>query len=283
MRRILGVLVLLVALTGCSGKTTTKVETQGVTGAAPLGAPPLGAAPVAVESAAAEDEEVWLPEQAYDPLEEMNRGIFWFNDKLDVYVAEPIARGYDRIVPDLVRIGLGNFFENVGYPSYLLSDLVQLKFTQAGEHTGRFLINTTIGLFGFLDIAEDFGLPRHREDFGSALAYHGVPGGPYLMLPLLGPSNVRDGIGRIVDTLVHPFSILTYADAGLSLPVTTGAFALELVHTRAGLIEAVETAKESSPDYYLFVQSAYYQYRDGIVSDGKVKRPLDDEDEEFED
>lgn len=217
------------------------------------------------------------PEEPYDPLEGMNRGIFWFNNELDEFVLEPVARGYRDVTPDVVRTGISNFFLNLRYPSYLVSDLFQGKFEQALDHTGRFLINTTIGIGGFIDFATEMGLPDHEEDFGVMLAYHGVPGGPYLMLPILGPSNIRDGVGRIVDAFLDPLSWIGYTNISSSTKVAiwAGTLGLKLVHTRAGLLQAVETAKESSVDYYGFVQGAYYQHRYGLTFDGRDDDPYD--------
>ena len=205
-----------------------------------------------------------------DPLEDVNRGVFWFNDKLDVYLLEPVARGYDEYTPQPIQKGIGNFFLNIKYPRYLVSDIVQGKMTQALEHTGRFLINTTVGLLGTIDIAKEFGLPHHEEDFGIALAYHGVGPGPYLVLPLLGPSNVRDGFGRLVDFFLDPFTILGYTDVDQETVniVSWSARTVEVIDSRAGLIEAIETGKESSVDFYGFLQSAYYQHRRGVLFDG---------------
>jgi phospholipid-binding lipoprotein MlaA len=211
------------------------------------------------------------PEQIKDPLEGMNRGIFWFNDQLDIYLLEPVARGYDWVMPERGKKGVVNFFENLGYPSYLVSDLVQGKLDQAGLHTGRFLINTTLGVGGLIDVAKEFGLEKHSEDFGVALAYHGVPAGPYLVLPLYGPSNVRDAVGFAVDSFLDPVAWLSFTGMSSStrLVVQGGLVGLRIVRTRAGLIQAIETAKESSLDYYLFMQSAYYQFRHGLLTDGK--------------
>lgn len=222
-----------------------------------------------------------------DPYESVNRNIFWFNDKVDVNLLEPIASGYDEVTPTVVRTGVHNFFANLRYPMYLLSDVVQLKFTQAAEHTGRFLINTTIGLFGLIDVAEHVGLEDHREDFGIALAYHGVPPGPYIVLPFLGPSNVRDAFGTLVDFAVDPIVIFGFSnvDAGTRDKITYPLSTLRFIDLRAGLLEAVEAAKSSSVDYYLFMQSAYYQHRKGVLYDGNVPdQELDDlEDDPFGD
>lgn len=210
-------------------------------------------------------------EEAWDPAEDVNRSIFDFNNFIDRNVLEPVADGYDYIMPSFARKGVSNFIENLGYPSYLVSDLVQLKFSQVASHTGRFLTNSTVGLLGFFDVATDFGLPHHEEDFASALAYNGVPAGPYLMVPLLGPSNARDLTGRVVDMFLDPVNWLAYSDYSTSTKVwvPVGYRVFKTIHQRADLIDAVNTAKESSLDYYLFVQSAYYQYRDGVVNDGK--------------
>jgi len=211
------------------------------------------------------------PEEPYDPIEPVNRAIFDFNDTLDVHVFEPVARSYRDNVPDVMRTGIGNFFENLRYPSYLVSDVVQGKFDQVLEHTGRFLVNSTLGILGFIDVADGIGLPMHDEDFGIGLAYHGVPAGPYLVIPILGPSNVRDGFGRIVDAFLDPIGWVGYSSlsAGTKVAIAASALGVKLIHTRAGLLQAVETGKESSVDYYLFVQGAYYQYRYGLVTDGK--------------
>lgn len=218
-------------------------------------------------------------EEPYDPIEPVNRAIFDFNDTVDIYVLEPVGRAYRDNVPDAVQTGVGNFFENLRYPSYLVSDIFQGKFEQALDHTGRFLINTTLGIGGLIDFAAEWGLPVHDEDFGITLAYHGVPAGPYLVLPILGPSSVRDGVGRIVDGFLDPIGWVGYSSlsAGTKAAIIAGSLGVKLVHTRAGLLQAVETAKESSVDYYLFVQGAYYQHRHGVLTDGKEEDELDGE------
>lgn len=228
-------------------------------------------------AAVAEDE-------VSDPFEGVNRGIFWFNDKLDVNLLEPVSRGYDYVMPQFAKDGVSNFYENVRYPSYLFSDIVQLKFGQAAEHTGRFLINTTVGLGGLIDVAKHFGLERHYEDFGTALAHNDIGPGPYIVLPFLGPSNVRDGVGRIVDNFLDPIGWIAFstADNSDATLITAGSTALNVINTRAGLIEAVEAAKEASVDYYLFMQSAYYQNRNGVIYD-KSSDDIFAEDEEFGD
>jgi len=211
-----------------------------------------------------------------DPLEGMNRGTFWFNEKFDDYVLGPVARGYKDVTPSPIRTGVGNFFKNLRYPVYLVSDLIQFKFTQAAEHTGRFLVNTTAGVLGFVDVAEDIGLEDHQEDLGIALAYYGVPAGPYLVLPFVGPSNVRDTVGFIGALFLDPLYFVRYtslhADAKLAIAASTTT--IKVVNMRADLDEGIKSAKESSIDYYLFLQGAYYQYRRGLLYDGA---PPDDD------
>ncbi len=206
----------------------------------------------------------------HDPFEPVNRAVFKFNDTLDIHLLEPIAREYEEALPDPLEAAIGNFFHNLRYPRYLVSDLVQFKFTQALKHTSRFVINSTVGLVGLFDPAKRFGLEEHEEDFGAALGYHGVPEGPYIVLPLFGPSNVRDTVGFLVDLALDPFFFYNFKIDTTSAPTITTftASTLRFVDIRAGLLEAVEAGKDSSLDYYLFVQSAYHQHRQGVIYDG---------------
>jgi len=196
-----------------------------------------------------------------DPIESVNRKIFWFNDKLDVYVLEPVAKGWHWVIPDRVETSVTNFFYNLRFPIHTLNDLLQGKFKDAGIDVGRFLVNTTVGVAGFFDPATGWGLPLHWEDFGQTLGWWGVGPGPYLVLPLLGPSDLRDGGGLIVDSAasVTPFFVDTY--------ILLGARAVEIVNTRALYLEEVRKAKESAFDYYVFVRNAYLQRRLGYIND----------------
>jgi phospholipid-binding lipoprotein MlaA len=224
-----------------------------------------------VSSVALADDDVMAT--INDPIESVNRGIFSFNDTLDVHVMEPIAKGYDSITPDRVQIGVRNFFRNLFFPSYLLSDVVQFNFSDAATHSGRFVINTILGLVGTIDVAKEFGLEHKETDFGIALAHYDIPPGPYLVIPFLGPSNLRDAVGRLVDTAVDPLTFVAYSNAPWE--VKTGAIglrALYYVNLRASLLDPIKSAKESSLDYYLFTQSAYYQYRDGLLKGRPVEK-----------
>ncbi len=209
-----------------------------------------------------------------DPWEGFNRGVFKFNDTLDRYVLRPVAKGYDRVLPDPVQDGIGNFFSNLGDLVTVFNGLLQGKFGQAGLDSTRFLINTTVGFFGFIDIGSRIGLDKHDEDFGQTLGFWGVSSGPYLVLPFFGPSTLRDAGGIIPD-----FYLSSYYDIG-DQEVRYGLLALEVVDMRAGLlsVDALITG-----DRYTFIRDAYLQRRAFLVSDGQVSDAFleDDLDEEF--
>jgi len=196
-----------------------------------------------------------------DPLEPVNRGIFWFNDKADVYVLEPTARGWDYVLPDEVQTAIANFFENVRFPVVMINNLLQAKFVAASGDVGRFVINTTLGVAGFFDPATEFGLERHDEDFGQTLGYWGVPPGPYLVAPLLGPMNLRDGAGRLVDTVTAIYPMFA------AIQYTIGATATNSLNFRSQVLKQVRDVKAASLDYYVFVRDAYDQNRQARVED----------------
>jgi len=220
--------------------------------------------------------------RVWDPIEPVNRGVFWFNDQVDTFVLEPVARGYDWLFPSFFKRGVDNFLTNLSYPQLLLSDLFQLKLDQAGTHTGRFILNTTAGLAGLFDVAEMQGMKHHEEDFGTALGYWGVGPGPYIVLPLLGPSNLRDTVGFAVDRSIHPTAILEYTNVrnriqnAISIPVT----GLNIINARYQTLDTLENIRESSIDYYEGVKSSYSQFREGLIFDGS---PPGQEDEWLED
>lgn len=213
-------------------------------------------------------QEVDGVDAVWDPIEPVNRGIFWFNDKFDRYIFEPVAEGYAAVLPVCVRHKVSNVFENLRFPTRFLASAIELDGEQALRHTGRFLINTTIGVGGLFDVASEIGLDARENDLGSALAYQGVPAGPYLVLPFLGPSTLRDGVGTGVSGLIDPVTLVAFSTASDrdAYAITFGAAALDGLNTRARLLEAVRAAREASLDYYLFMQSAYFQYRDAMVT-----------------
>ncbi|HUP91577.1 MAG TPA: VacJ family lipoprotein [Solimonas sp.] len=199
-----------------------------------------------------------------DPLEPVNRGIYSFNDKLDKYVAQPVAKGYVHAVPAVVRTGVSNFLSNATYLTVVINDVLQGKLGQAGHDTGRFLLNTTFGLGGVLDPATLVGLEKNDEDFGQTLGKWGVGEGWYLMLPFLGPSTNRDLVGRVANSTTSPWP---YVDNNYSFPVTV----LGAVDARAGLLGVEDLLKEQY-DPYAFIRSAYLQRRQSLVYDGNPPR-----------
>lgn len=199
--------------------------------------------------------------QTKDPWEKLNRATFAFNDKFDKAIARPVARTYTRAVPQHARSGIHNFIQNLGEPINIVNDLMQAKGGQTLRDTGRFLINSTFGLLGFFDVAARVGLPEHDEDFGQTLARWGVPSGPYLVLPILGPSSVRDAGGRYVDTWLNP------AWDNLQVRYRNGAYIVDGVDTRAGLMDLNATL-DSAYDPYSFVRDAWLQHRRFEIYDG---------------
>jgi len=206
-----------------------------------------------------------------DPIEPFNRKIFWFNERFDDYLLKPVSDGYRYIMPKAGQRSVEHFFSNLRYPRQLVSTVVSGKFSRAGIDTARFLINSTLGVAGFFEVAEEFGLQRQDEDFGQALGYLGTDTGAYVVLPFIGPRNVRDTFGLLVDTALDPLWILGHSNvrAGIADPITIGLQGLEIINIRSGLKEATETAEDSSVDKYLFIQGAFTQHRQGQVWDGE--------------
>ena len=206
-----------------------------------------------------------------DPIETLNRGIFWFNDKVDVYVLEPVARGWHFVLPDPVERAVGHFFSNLRFPIVSMNDLLQGKLRDTGVDVWRFCVNTTIGVGGFLDVASAIGLERNEEDFGQTLGRWGVPSGPYLVLPFLGPSSVRDAAGLAGDAAMLPHTWL------VELPYLAGARVIETINLRADFLLDVAEAKAAAVDYYAFVRNAYLSRRENLVEDRRGS-PGDKED-----
>lgn len=210
-----------------------------------------------------------------DPLEPINRGIYAFNTTADRVVLRPMAKGYALAVPGFARTGVNNFFSNLFYPVTILNQFLQGKFVRGTQDMGRFLVNSTLGLAGFIDVATYWGLPEHAEDFGQTFGHWGVGEGWYLMLPVLGPSTNRDLVGRVVGI---PFSPMYDLD---NPPLTWGLSLLDAVQTRAQLLNA-DALLRGQLDPYVFVRSAYLQKRWSDIHDGQA--PAEEpEFEEFDD
>lgn len=197
----------------------------------------------------------------YDPWQPLNRKVFWFNDHVDQYVLEPVARGWNWIAPEVVERSVSNFFVNLRSPIVVLNDLLQAKPKNAASDIGRFAVNTTVGVVGFFDYATPLGMPQHSEDFGQTLGWWGLPAGPYLVLPVLGPSNIRDTGGMIGDGFASPAG--WFIAWWILIPPRVG----EAINSRALLLKPVEEAKRASFDYYVFVRDAYLQRRNAQLND----------------
>jgi phospholipid-binding lipoprotein MlaA len=196
-----------------------------------------------------------------DPWERLNRTTFNFNNAVDHAVLRPVARGYQKITPKFARTGVSNFLDNLGYPLVIVNDLLQVRLKLFARDTGRFLMNTTLGIAGLLDPATEAGLEKNENDFGLTFGRWGIPKGPYFVIPLLGPSDVRDGLGKIPTAYLAPQNFVN------SWQLQWSIWVIQIVDTRYRLLPADPTI-ESAYDPYLFLKNAYLQRRDFLLSRG---------------
>ena len=196
-----------------------------------------------------------------DPLEPLNRAVFGFNEALDEAIILPLTNGYMVVTPDPIEAGIANAFDNVGEPMTFANQILQGKPRASATTFARFGVNTTIGMAGFFDVASGIGLPRGHEDLGQTFGVWGVPSGPYLVLPVLGSSTVRDVAGR---TLSTPLTVPFYIDDTQALAAYQG---LRILSTSAQLIDARDAV---TGDRYLLLRDAYLQRREFLVNDGRV-------------
>lgn len=208
-------------------------------------------------------------ESKVDPLENVNRKIYDFNVTLDRNVFEPVARGYIKVTPRPLRIGIGNFFENLGEVDVIVNAFLQGKLKQGGSDTARFVLNSTFGILGLFDVAADLGFKKHEEDFGQTLAVWGVGQGPYLVLPILGPATLRTAPSYLTSTLTNP---LAYVDDQL---ITIPLAVLGAVDFRARAQGAIQFIDETALDPYAFTREAYLQRRNYLIYDGNP--PIEDD------
>jgi phospholipid-binding lipoprotein MlaA len=208
-----------------------------------------------------------------DPFESYNRAVHKFNQDFDKAIAKPVAEVYKDVVPTPVNKGITNFFSNLDDVVVLINNVLQLKLPQAAQDTARIFFNTTLGLFGFFDVASSLDLPKHREDFGQTLGYWGVPPGPYFVLPFLGPSTIRDSAGLGTDYIAFD-PVFRQID---NKTVQWTLFTLDFVDVRADLLGISRLLESAAIDPYLFVREAYLQRRLNYVYDGNPPK------EEFED
>ncbi|HVE10029.1 MAG TPA: VacJ family lipoprotein [Paraburkholderia sp.] len=197
-----------------------------------------------------------------DPWEGFNRTVFTFNDKVDQYALKPVAQGYVKITPQPVRDSVTNFFSNIGDVYIAANNLLQLKIADGVGDIMRIVINTVFGVGGLFDVATIAKLPKHDNDLGLTLGYYGVPAGPYLVLPLFGPSTVRDTAGYIGNYFANPIS---YIDSDA---ISWSLWGVQLVNTRANLLNASDVLEGAALDKYSFVRNAYLQRRQYLLTGG---------------
>ncbi len=207
-----------------------------------------------------------------DPLEPLNRAIFGFNETFDQVLLKPVAEGYRAVLPEMVRTGVSNFFSNIEDVWIAANNLLQGKPENALQDVMRVAINTVIGLGGLIDVASDAGLQKHNEDFGQTLGRWGIGSGPYVVLPFLGPSTLRDGIGLLgVDNAVEPVWNLKHIATRNTL------YAGRAVDSRANALDAVRVIEEAALDKYRFVRDAHLQRRRSLIYDGDPPREREPE------
>lgn len=210
-----------------------------------------------------------------DPWIGWNHGAQSFNDNVDKVILKPVAKGYQWVTPSLVNEGITNFFSNIKDIGVTINDLLQFKLNQGGMDAQRLLVNSTVGVAGFIDIAKHLDLPKHDEDFGQTLSAWGVPSGNYLVLPFFGPSNPRDALGIVGDALFNP---LTYVSAFGTTAISAaiaGSKAVDVVDRRANLMTTEKIIDEGSVNRYEFIKNSYEQNRDFLIHDGNSSQDVD--------
>jgi phospholipid-binding lipoprotein MlaA len=204
-----------------------------------------------------------------DPFEPVNRATFEFNDNADKFVFKPVAEGYRAVLPEVVRTGVRNFFSNLRDPWNAVNQLLQGKVELALSDSWRFIVNSTFGIGGVMDVATDMRLPKHNEDFGQTLGVWGLDTGPYLVIPIWGPSSVRDGVGLVADAYAFlPWWIPDWLDLQHRVAWQNSLTALDFVNIRANLLDATNILEEAALDRYAFVRDAYFQRRRSLIYDG---------------
>ena len=208
-----------------------------------------------------------------DPLEPLNRGIYQFNDAVDKAVIKPVAQGYKEVLPQPVRTGVSNFFSNLDDVVVVFNDLLQFKLAQAVGDFHRVLWNSTIGIAGLFDVSSALGFEKHNEDFGQTLGYWGLGDGPYLVLPILGPSSLRDATGRVVDWQIDP--LVQHPDVA----ERNVASVVKVEDIRSRFLQTDQVLDEAAIDPYVFVRDAYLQRRRALVYDGHPPQAKFDDDD----
>jgi phospholipid-binding lipoprotein MlaA len=202
-----------------------------------------------------------------DPFEPINRGIYKFNDTVDKAVIKPVARGYKAVIPAVGRIMVSNFFSNLDDVDVTANDLLQFKLVQGFSDGTRFVVNSTLGVFGLIDVASTGGLKKHDEDFGQTMGKWGIGNGPYLVLPILGPSTLRDTIGLYGDGYASPIYQMK------NMQARNQAYLLRGINRRAEFLDQEKVLNEAMIDPYQFMRDAYLLRRKSLIYDGNPPRP----------
>jgi phospholipid-binding lipoprotein MlaA len=202
------------------------------------------------------------PRDERDPFESFNRAMYKFNNAVDKAYMQPLGKLYNTVAPDPVNQGITNFFSNLNDVTVLINNVLQFKLKQAAQTTGRVVVNSTVGILGFFDVASHMGLEKNREDFGQTLGYWGFGTGPYIVLPLLGPSDARDTVGLVGDVFTDPVMWLHDHD------LRAGLIVLRAIDKRADMLEETRVLEEAALDSYIFTRDAYLQHRNSLVHDG---------------
>lgn len=265
--------LLLLFFTGCSSSTadSSKDPIPAQKAASPAGNTSKSPADSGDDDFGEFEEEFKKSDkEVFDPLSGYNRAVTVFNDKLFLWILDPVAHGYRYVMPEPARRGVNNFFMNLLYPIRLVNNLLQFKIKNAGEETLRFVTNSTVGILGFWDPAKEwFGLEAHHEDFGQTLGYYGVGGGFHIVLPVLGPSNLRDTLSMYPDQYakydgkyyLDPLSYLEPTE------VEWGVRAFDIVNYTSLHIGEYQSLKKDSFDWYLFLRDAYEQKREKEIKE----------------
>ena len=206
-----------------------------------------------------------------DPIEGFNRAMFAFNDGVDKVVIKPVAQGYEFVLPSPVRTGVANFFANIADVFIAVNNALQGKLPAAGSDIGRVVVNSTLGILGFIDVASDLGMEKHEEDFGQTFGRWGVGDGAYVVLPLFGPRTVRDSFGLVLDVTTDPVARIG------NVPVRNSLLATRLISNRVALFPADKIVEEAALDRYSYIRDAYLQRRHSLIYDGNPPREKDKE------
>ncbi len=213
-----------------------------------------------------------------DPWYGWNHGTQTFNDHVDKYVVKPLAQGYEYVTPEFIDRGVTNLFSNINDIGVTVNDMLQFKMLQSGMDASRFILNTTVGVAGLVDVATMVGLPKHNEDFGQTLGYWGMGSGPYLVLPLFGPSSPRDTVGQVGDALLNPLTYVSFI-GGAASAATAGSKVVDVADSRADMLRTEKIVDEAAiDDRYDFIKNAYQQHREYLVNDGNS--PIDELEQE---